>query len=79
MRVNGRVVARPARQVMPGDILVFALRGRVRVLRILALPDRRGPAGEARACYAEIAPVRGAGGVDEPTGRGLGQERRGGA
>jgi ribosome-associated heat shock protein Hsp15 len=26
----------------------------VRVLRILALPERRGPAAEARTCYEEI-------------------------
>jgi ribosomal 50S subunit-recycling heat shock protein len=24
------------------------------VLRVLALPERRGPAAEARACYEEI-------------------------
>jgi ribosome-associated heat shock protein Hsp15 len=31
-----------------------ALRGAVRVIRVLALPLRRGPAPEARACYEEL-------------------------
>jgi len=30
------------------------LRGRVRVIRVLSLPDRRGPPGEARLAYEEI-------------------------
>jgi ribosome-associated heat shock protein Hsp15 len=28
--------------------------GRVRILRVVALPTRRGPASEARACYEEL-------------------------
>jgi len=30
------------------------LGGRVRVIRVLTLPERRGPASEARSVYAEI-------------------------
>jgi ribosomal 50S subunit-recycling heat shock protein len=36
------------------------LRGRVRVIRVLALPHRRGPASEARAAYEEIDEVKSA-------------------
>ena len=35
------------------------LRGEVRILRLVNLPTRRGPAPEARACYEEL-------GIDEP-------------
>lgn len=41
--------------VEEGQALTFALGGQVRVLKILSLPDRRGPAPEARACYEEIS------------------------
>ncbi len=42
-----------SRCVSAGDVLVFALGGRVRELTVAALGERRGPASEARALYAE--------------------------
>lgn len=41
-------------QVRIGDVLSFAQRGTVRVLKVEALPARRGPPAEARALYVEI-------------------------
>ena len=41
-----------------GSIVALPLRGEVRVLRVLALPARRGPASEARACYEELEEAR---------------------
>lgn len=54
LRLNGRVVDRAHAAVRAGDVLSFALRGTVRVLRIEALPARRGPPAEARALYIEV-------------------------
>ncbi len=54
VRLNGRVIDRAHVLVRPGDVLSFARRGTVRVLRIGALPDRRGPPAEARALYSEL-------------------------
>jgi ribosome-associated heat shock protein Hsp15 len=48
---GGRV--KPARTVSPGDLLRLSLGGRDLELEVLAIPTRRGPAAEARACYAE--------------------------
>ena len=60
MRVNAVRVVKPATPVRVGDGLSFAHGGRVRVVRILALGTRRGPAPEARALYADLdAPARG--------------------
>ena len=56
IRVNGEPTAKPHRAVGAGDVLTFALHGRVRVLRILAPGERRGPAAEARALYDDLAP-----------------------
>lgn len=55
LRIGGRIVDRAHAPVRVGDVLSFALRGRVRVLRILALPARRGPPAEARALYEEVS------------------------
>ena len=58
VRVNGRPVSKPARTITPGDVLTLPLSGTIRVVRILALGSRRGPAAEAMALYVEIgAPV----------------------
>jgi ribosome-associated heat shock protein Hsp15 len=54
LRLNGRVQDRAHAAVRVGDVLSFALRGTVRVLKIEALPARRGPPAEARALYTEI-------------------------
>jgi ribosome-associated heat shock protein Hsp15 len=54
LRLNGRVMDRAHAPVRIGDVLSFALRGKVRVLRIEALPARRGPPAEARALYSDV-------------------------
>jgi ribosome-associated heat shock protein Hsp15 len=54
IRLSGRVVDRSHASVKVGDVLSFAVHGRVRVIRIEAIPARRGPPVEARALYAEL-------------------------
>lgn len=55
LRIGGRVIDRAHAPVRVGDVLSFAQRGEVRVLRIAALPARRGPPAEARALYADLS------------------------
>ena len=54
VRIDGRRVAKSSEEVRAGSIVALPLRGQVRILRVLALPSRRGPASEARACYEEL-------------------------
>ena len=54
LRVDGRAVDRAHAAVRIGNVLTFPLHGRVRVLRVEALPTRRGPAPEAQACYCDL-------------------------
>ena len=60
IRIGGRVVDRAHAPVRVGDVLSFAQRGTVRVLRVEALPARRGPPAEARAHYCELTSEAGA-------------------
>lgn len=53
VRVNGKLVKKPASSVGAGDVLTFVQGDRVRVIRVLALPERRGPAPEAALCYED--------------------------
>jgi ribosome-associated heat shock protein Hsp15 len=54
VRVNGLHATRPAQPVGPADVLIFAQGSRLRVVRILAVGTRRGPAPEARALYEDM-------------------------
>ncbi|MCH7627988.1 MULTISPECIES: RNA-binding S4 domain-containing protein [Novosphingobium] len=56
MRLNGRRIERPSATVRTGDLLVLPTHHGVRVIEVLALPVRRGPAPEAQACYRLIEP-----------------------
>jgi ribosome-associated heat shock protein Hsp15 len=71
IRLNGRRIERASAAVRPGDVIVLPVRGTVRVIEIVAIPSRRGPAPEAQACYRQIdtqAP-------DTPTAHTLGHDR----
>jgi ribosome-associated heat shock protein Hsp15 len=54
VRVNGTPVSRPGRDISPGDVLTFPQGARIRVVRVLALGQRRGPATEAQALFSDL-------------------------
>jgi len=54
LRLNGAHVTKPAQPVRPGDVLTFPQGSRIRVIRIEALGQRRGPAVEARTLYTDL-------------------------
>jgi ribosome-associated heat shock protein Hsp15 len=54
MRINGRRVERASTAVKPGDVLTLPLHSGVRVIALMALPTRRGPASEAQQCYRTL-------------------------
>ena len=60
-RIDGRRVEKVSETVRVGATITMPLRGAIRVIRVVALPARRGPSHEARACYEEL-------GVDDPNG-----------
>lgn len=58
VRIDGKRVEKSSEEVRAGSIVALPLHDKVRVLRVLDLPQRRGPPAEARACYEEL-------GIDE--------------
>ena len=56
IRRNGERVTRASQPVAVGDVLTIPLGKTVRLIEILALPDRRGPSREAQACYRPLDP-----------------------
>ncbi len=54
LRLNGQPCAKPGHGVGVGDVLTFVQGGRVRVIRISALAQRRGPAALAQLLYVDL-------------------------
>ncbi len=56
IRINGIPTNKPHARIRPGDVLTLPMRAGVRVVRILALSERRSTALEARALYEDVPP-----------------------
>lgn len=54
LRLNAQRCKKPGHGVVVGDVLTFAQGGQIRVVRVLALAERRGPATEAQALYCDL-------------------------
>ncbi len=54
VRLNGARAAGPDKAVRPGDVLTIALERQVRVLKVVAPGERRGPYEEARHLYEDL-------------------------
>jgi len=56
LRIGGEIVAKAHHTVRPGDVLTFPQGRHVRVVRVSALAERRGPASEAQQLYDDLKP-----------------------
>ena len=54
VRIDGKRVEKSSETVKPGSVIALPLHDRVRILKVLGLPARRGPAAEARCFYEEL-------------------------
>ena len=59
VRLNGARAAGPDKPVRPGDVLTIALERQVRVLKVVAPGERRGPYEEARLLYEDLNAANG--------------------
>ena len=55
LRINQTIVTKAHHRVRPGDVLTFPQGHVVRIVRVVDLGSRRGPASEARTLYEDIA------------------------
>jgi ribosome-associated heat shock protein Hsp15 len=54
VRLNGAKVDKPGHNLKPGDVLTLGRGAAVVVVRVLALAERRGSAGQAQALYEVV-------------------------
>ncbi len=57
VRIDGVAVGKPSFNVRPGQTLTFQKDKRVRIIEIISLANRRGPAPEAQALYNDLSPT----------------------
>ncbi len=57
LRINRQPTDKPHARVRVGDVITLPLRGEVRVVEVLGLAIRRGPATEAALLYRDIPAV----------------------
>ena len=56
VRLNGTRVDQAHKAIRIGDVVTVALAGRIKVLKVLALAERRGPYAEAQHIYEDLSP-----------------------
>lgn len=54
IRVNSTIITKPHYRVRPGDVLTFPQGRIVRIVRVVDLGARRGPASEAQMLYEDL-------------------------
>lgn len=59
VRVNRERITKPSHAIREGDIVSAALGGRIKVVKVIAIGVRRGPATEARQLYEDHTPAIG--------------------
>ena len=57
LRISGQVTQKPHKMISIGDVLSMAIRGNVKILKILDIPNRRGPYSESLNFYEDITPI----------------------
>jgi ribosome-associated heat shock protein Hsp15 len=55
VRINRQPTEKPHARLRVGDVLTIPIHDQVRVMRVLSLAARRGPAVEARTLYVELS------------------------
>ena len=56
VRVNSSKVSKPSAAVVADTVLTFPQGNHIRVIKIVALGTRRGPASEAQTLYEDLSP-----------------------
>lgn len=56
VRVNGTVITKSNQQVKTDDVLTFPQGKEIRIVKVLELGTRRGPAAEAQALFEDLSP-----------------------
>ena len=58
LRISGQVTQKPHKMISIGDVLTMTINDNIKVLKVLAIPNRRGPYPESLNFYEDITPIK---------------------
>ena len=57
LRISGQVTQKPHKMISIGDVLTMTINHNIKILKVLDIPNRRGPYSEAINSYEDITPI----------------------
>ena len=57
LRVSGQVMQKPHKMISIGDVLTITINDNIKILKVLDIPNRRGPYSESLNFYEDITPI----------------------
>ena len=57
LRISGQVTQKPHRMISIGDVLTMTINDNIKILKVLDIPNRRGPYSESLNFYEDISPI----------------------
>ena len=57
LRISGQVTQKPHKMISVGDILTMTINDNIKILKVLDIPNRRGPYSESLNFYEDITPI----------------------
>ncbi len=57
IRLTGQVIQKPHKLVSRGDIITLPIHDKVKILKIVGIPDRRQPFSEVSRYYEDLTPI----------------------
>ena len=57
LRISGQVTLKPHKMISIGDILTMTINNNIKILKVLDIPNRRGPYSESLNFYEDITPI----------------------
>ena len=57
LRISGQITQKPHRMITIGDVLTMTINDNIKILKVLDIPNRRGPYSESLNFYEDITPI----------------------
>ena len=57
LRISGQVIQKPHKMISIGDVLTMTINNNIKILKVLDIPNRRGPYPESLNFYEDITPT----------------------
>ena len=57
LRISGQVTQKPHKMITVGDVLTMIINDKIKILKVLNIPNRRGPYSESLNFYEDITPI----------------------